>query len=68
MEIIYFLLPICVVFAGFFIWGFLWMTKNGQYDDLETPASRMLLDDKKINSTVSININPSIIDLNKERK
>jgi cbb3-type cytochrome oxidase maturation protein len=26
------------------------MTKDGQYDDLETPANRMLLDDKKISS------------------
>lgn len=50
MEIIYFLLPLCIVLASGFVFGFLWMTKDGQYDDLETPANRMLLDDKKINS------------------
>ncbi len=63
MEIIYFLLPLCVVLGFFFVGCFLWMTKNGQYDDLETPANRILLDDKK----VELNINPSIR-LNKERK
>lgn len=61
MEIVYFLLPLCIFLASCFIIGFLWMTKNGQYDDLDTPANRMLLDDKKINI-----INPSINDFNKE--
>ncbi len=50
--------------AILFIAGFVWMTKNGQYDDMETPAHRMLLDDKKL----VLNINPSINDLNKEKK
>ncbi|EQC43039.1 cytochrome oxidase maturation protein, cbb3-type-like protein [Bacteriovorax sp. BSW11_IV] len=27
---------------------FVWATKEGQYDDLETPAHRMLLEDKKL--------------------
>ncbi len=67
MEIIYFLLPLCIVLASGFVFGFLWMTKDGQYDDLETPANRMLLDDKKINSKNLININQSMR-LNKERK
>lgn len=67
MEIIYFLLPLCIVLASGFVFGFLWMTKDGQYDDLETPANRMLLDDKKINSENLININQSMR-LNKERK
>jgi cbb3-type cytochrome oxidase maturation protein len=45
MEIIFFLLPIVIGLAAAFIYGFVWMTKNGQYDDLETPAHRMLLED-----------------------
>lgn len=67
MEVIYFLLPIVVCLAILFMAGYIWMTKNGQYDDLETPAHRILLDDK--NSLVkTLNINPSINDLNKEKK
>jgi len=67
MEVIYFLLPIVVCLALVFMFCFIWMTKNGQYDDLETPAHRMLLDDQ--NTLVkTLNINPSINDLNKEKK
>lgn len=68
MEVIFFILPICILLAIGFVAGFVWMTRNGQYDDFETPANRMLLDDKKINQENVININPSIIDLEKERK
>lgn len=62
---IYVLLPICVVIALGFVAGFLWMTRDGQYDDLETPANRILLDDKQVDLN---NINPSIKDFDKERK
>lgn len=50
MEIISFLIPASLILASFFIGGFIWMTKKGQYDDLETPGHRMLLDDKNINN------------------
>lgn len=46
MEIIYFLLPLSFFLALFFIFGFIWMARRGQYDDLDTPSLRMLLDDK----------------------
>jgi cbb3-type cytochrome oxidase maturation protein len=52
MEIMPFLIPIALILATFFIGGFIWMTKKGQYDDLETPRHRMLLeDDKKVTHT-----------------
>lgn len=47
MEIISFLIPLALILAVFFIAGFIWMTRNGQYDDLETPRHRMLLEDNK---------------------
>ena len=50
MEIMPFLIPIALILAVFFIGGFIWMTKKGQYDDLETPRHRMLLEDKKIDT------------------
>ncbi len=50
MEIIIILIPLALLLAAFFIAGFVWMTKKGQYDDLETPGMRMLLEDKIINS------------------
>ena len=48
MEIIVVLLPLALLLGGFFIVAFIWSAKKGQYDDLETPRFRMLLDDKKI--------------------
>ncbi len=45
MSILYLLIPLAVVLmlvAGVF---FLWTVKTGQYDDLEGPAYRILMDD-----------------------
>ncbi len=50
MEIIPFLIPLALILAGFFIGGFIWMTMKGQYDDLETPGQRMLLDETNLNN------------------
>ena len=59
MEVITILIPLALLLALFFIVGFIWMTVKGQYDDLETPAMRMLLEDTKININT---------DTNKEKK
>lgn len=57
MEVIILLIPLALFLAIFFIGGFIWMTKKGQYDDLETPGMRILLDDienkNKINNHIS---------------
>lgn len=44
MEITILLIPLAFILGLFFILGFVWMIKKGQYDDLDTPAYRMLLD------------------------
>ncbi len=50
MDIIFILIPFSLMLVGFFIAAFIWATKSGQHDDLETPAHRMLLDDEEIGS------------------
>lgn len=50
MEVITVLVPLAIIMALTFVVGFIWMSMKGQYDDLETPAMRMLLDEKKINN------------------
>lgn len=45
MEILYFLIPLAVVLMAIAIVFFLWTVKSGQYDDLEGPAYRILMDD-----------------------
>ncbi|OIQ20509.1 MAG: cytochrome oxidase maturation protein, cbb3-type [Bacteriovorax sp. MedPE-SWde] len=47
MNIIYFLLPLALLLGGMFVAFFIWATKSGQYDDLETPAQRILFDDDR---------------------
>lgn len=46
MNIIYFLLPMALLMGLVFLVLFAIATKEGQYDDLETPAHRLLLDDE----------------------
>ena len=45
MEILYLLIPLAVVLTGLAVWFFLWSVRSGQYDDLEGPAHRILMDD-----------------------
>lgn len=54
MEIIVVLLPLALMLGGFFIIAFVWSARKGQYDDVETPRFRMLLEDEKISKTTSI--------------
>lgn len=48
MEIIVILLPLAILLGATFIIAFIWSAKKGQYDDLETPRFRMLLEDNHI--------------------
>ena len=52
MEIIYTLLPIALIIVIIIIAAFLWSVKSDQFDDLEGPAHRILMDDDdKISDT-----------------
>jgi cbb3-type cytochrome oxidase maturation protein len=45
MEVIYLLIPLSVILVGVIVWVFLWAIRSGQFDDLEGPAHRILMDD-----------------------
>lgn len=47
MTIIYVLIPLGLVLLAIAIWAFFWAVGNGQFDDLETPAWRILMDDDR---------------------
>ncbi len=47
MEVIYLLIPLSLVFLVAAIWFFFWAVKSEQYDDLEGPAHRIILDDRE---------------------
>jgi cbb3-type cytochrome oxidase maturation protein len=45
VDILYLLIPLSVVLALIIGWAFWWSVANGQFDDLEGPAHRILSDD-----------------------
>jgi cbb3-type cytochrome oxidase maturation protein len=45
MNILYLLVPLAIVLAGVGVAAFWWAVRNGQFEDVETPAIRMLLED-----------------------
>lgn len=45
MNIIYLLLPLALLLALVFVLFFLWAARHDQFEDLESPARRILLDD-----------------------
>lgn len=49
MNILFFMVPTAILIAVVFVVAFIWATKKGQYDDLETPAHKILIEDEKVN-------------------
>jgi cbb3-type cytochrome oxidase maturation protein len=47
MEVIFVLLPLAILIAGIMLALFIWAVRSGQYDDLETPAHRILFDEDR---------------------
>jgi cbb3-type cytochrome oxidase maturation protein len=48
MEVLYLLIPLSLVLVGVIVWIFLWAIRSGQFDDMEGPAYRILMDDDDI--------------------
>lgn len=47
MEILYLLIPIAIVLVIAMVAGFWWAAKSGQFDDLEGPAHRILMEEEE---------------------
>ena len=45
MSILYVLIPLAVLLLGLAVWAFFWAVGSGQFDDLDTPAMRVVMDD-----------------------
>lgn len=48
MDIIYLLLPVALIIVIIIIGVFFWAVKSDQFDDLEGPAHRILMDDDDV--------------------
>jgi cbb3-type cytochrome oxidase maturation protein len=47
METIFVLLPLALLIAAIAVGLFIWAARTGQFDDLDTPAVRILFDDEE---------------------
>jgi cbb3-type cytochrome oxidase maturation protein len=47
VNIIFILIPLGLVLLVAAVWAFFWAIKNDQFDDLDSPAWRILLDDDR---------------------
>jgi cbb3-type cytochrome oxidase maturation protein len=45
MNILLLLIPLSLILLGAAIWAFVWAVRGGQYEDLDTPALDILVDD-----------------------
>lgn len=48
MESLYLLIPLSVVLVAGIVWLLWWAVGSGQFDDLEGPAHRILMDDDSV--------------------
>lgn len=42
MSVLFIVLPLAILLAAAFVLAFSWCVRSGQYDDVDTPALRML--------------------------
>ncbi|SFT83627.1 cytochrome oxidase maturation protein, cbb3-type [Lishizhenia tianjinensis] len=47
MEVIVLLISVSLLLASIFLGAFIWAQVNGQYEDDQSPAVRMLMDDEQ---------------------
>lgn len=45
MSIIYILIPLALLVLLLAVWAFFWAVGSGQFDDMDTPAVRIIMDD-----------------------
>ncbi len=45
MSMLYVLIPLAVVLLAFAVWALVWAIRTGQFDDLESHAWSVVLDD-----------------------
>jgi cbb3-type cytochrome oxidase maturation protein len=48
MSVLYIALPIALMLGAGGLWACLYCIRDGQYDDLDTPSVRVLLEDRRV--------------------
>ncbi len=47
MTILYLLIPLGLILLGLAVSAFFWATRSGQFDDLDSPGWRVVMDDDR---------------------
>ncbi len=47
MSSLYLLIPLALLLLGVSVWAFFWAVRGRQFDDLDSPALQILLDDDR---------------------
>jgi cbb3-type cytochrome oxidase maturation protein len=47
MSVVFIVFPLALLIAAIAVLAFIWATRSGQFDDMDTPAMRMLHDDER---------------------
>ncbi len=47
MSVLFVVLPLALLLVAVAVWAYIWSARGGQFDDLDTPAVRMLHDDEE---------------------
>lgn len=45
MEIVTLLIGLALILVAIIIWAFFWAVKSGQFDDMEGPAHRIIMEE-----------------------
>lgn len=45
MSVLFVLVPLAILLVAIFVGAYVWSTRSGQFDDLTTPAMRVVHDD-----------------------
>ena len=53
MTVLFVVLPIALIIAAVAAAAFVWATRSGQFDDLDTPGWRVLLDEEPTSRSAS---------------
>jgi cbb3-type cytochrome oxidase maturation protein len=46
VSVLYIVLPLAILIVAGAVWAFVWAARRGQFDDLDTPAIRIVTDDQ----------------------
>ena len=54
MSIVFILIPVALCLGGLFLASFVFAARSGQFDDLETPPYRILLEEQNLEADLKI--------------